>query len=1832
MKEIQFAYFKSSVEHIIKSKVIISIIFITEYLLFSINMFISNYYLLNYTQPYHVYKHKIHLLQFSLTHIVHSRFNNSHFSLIITFIVMIIYLIVIVVAHLKRLPTKAMIVCVNVLEFALCRLLFIFIVDVISNQVVFYGKAINNGSLAVTAFIFFLIALIIIITLIFKHISTHCSFCCFVVNYCFDLASKRFEQCLLLLKVLVSVNLNLLEINMHTNGSEAHLCFLNVLIILVLLLLTVYFVHSAYFNSVVHINCVLYTRIRLVFLLTLTSESFLFLTFHNHTEVMYMLLSACLFVACVLIAMNYDAMMICLNNINFDNVYEHVLITLHLIDNNAQQMQRVIYIKNVRYHFIFCKQCYLCQHIKDLMGYKTVSVKSKDDICMIIDKYHDVFMKEIERRVRKRKFYRFYYDLLCLINLMRRQKGFNFKVQYLFHKLVQKYYKESELSKYLNIKFIFLNFVNLNSLKESSKFKLMEDTISLTQKVSDVIHAIQQIIKGKIKSSRDLIELSNQIQTLKSKDIRKFLSNRDNMQSYPVVILRLIIEDMLSIPIKKEEGLLWKEKNYSEEFLDYHFTNDKNMFIEVTLQRNSFLIRKTGTELINYVDHEIAKLFPTKIKKSGIDTLKDLINSSERKKLFSFVVNLNLPENNNRNGINKKKSSKYVNQFKESFMSSDSECSCSESQQGSSCKGNNNINNDATKEDEIEYYLFDFYFTVSPGINNSDLSLIGEYAIHKNDLLISQIAEGNTHGNGNSNMLTTGIGNDLLTSYVGIKNTNAFINAPGSTVIMGDLLWLKDTTCNAIICSNRHCGAISRQGTNGDNANGGDNNNNDSNRNVVRMNHNHNPSSKAKVSPYRGIGISNSANENEVIYYVSKSLFTSTKLTGIRNLREFKKNFGNEQSSNIINSPFKHDGTHFMSFVYPKLQYMPMNAGNKSSVTPSPWPFRRAKAPMNCSTIIVPNNKHIFNELETQQHKQTLQIPTPEVVAKANQVKSLKQQLNTLQMYFTKRDKDGNYIIKRDKDDYALVPQLSIKSGKKIYKVYLFIKLSNNNTLYSKRKSQLFELGSTLQLFKKDTVKVEDTKTATRTGTATNQGDGLGTFMEGSNSVNTLSSNTSIFSIKLYKKEDKKFKAETEREQRLIVYKNRFHTFTVVIVSFSFFIIIINVVSLIVNFYLNSQLISINDIYSNSKETNRLFFSLLSSFFSTMCVGYPNSTQCVNYLLEKCKEDQTTYNLSTNVFHYIQLENEKKLNEMILHTKQLKQHIYALNSAPLTRMFNVDFNYLMFGVVNDQPSLTTTTISFSHALEILSTSLNTVLKYPQYSTEPIYVITSLAFDMSNVYGMHYIKKWQLEYYNVLLNYKTYLLTFESIQAELYLKLKTQLQIYSVVPLLFLVLNYFLHLVLFGLLSVYLKSFLTLVKMDMNGIIKKTKEKESYQFYIKKYNILLALSKYYEQNPNYLIHKLDVLFKKQNAVAQANQKINTYYQSTNNNTNDSGKNTTNIYVDSSVLLVNGQQIQNYSKENDINTTNTTTTSYKHANMNSHHKKRFIHHSAAYITELNIPVTFQLLLIIFVFFTYFTTFFVVFIVVWMNSTNETTAKFEMVESITSAEYSTYNDFTLIQIMFLGNITEEEISNLLTNNTDPFFLSNDIHNAMKITYNYERLNNINNKMMPLIDDEFDLTCDNFYNELQDTKMFEINKEHPQEKFIENISTLCNSLQWFVVADEIMIYKHLFYSMYKLLKTFTDRSYEGIMKMLNDNNIFKIYYYQYFVVRFMVTWYNSVVYKDKIDESTQKETMILFIYLIIEVVSELGLFLVLSKLFFKAIKQTNNNLTLLTRAFFTH
>ena len=88
----------------------------------------------------------------------------------------------------------------------------------------------------------------------------------------------------------------------------------------------------------------------------------------------------------------------------------------------------------------------------------------------------------------------------------------------------------------------------------------------------------------------------------------------------------------------------------------------------------------------------------------------------------------------------------------------------------------------------------------------------------------------------------------------------------------------------------------------------------------------------------------------------------------------------------------------------------------------------------------------------------------------------------------------------------------------------------------------------------------------------------------------------------------------------------------------------------------------------------------------------------------------------------------------------------------------------------------------------------------------------------------------------------------------------------------------------------------------------------------------------------------------------------------------------------------------------------------------------------------------------------------------------------------------------------------------------------------------------------------------------------------------------------------------------------------MLQNDKMFEIYYTEYFILRFIRTWYNSVVYQKSIDDSTVYETTVLIAYLSIEVISEISLFLLLYFLFFKKISEMNKNLSSLLNAFKSH
>lgn len=799
----------------------------------------------------------------------------------------------------------------------------------------------------------------------------------------------------------------------------------------------------------------------------------------------------------------------------------------------------------------------------------------------------------------------------------------------------------------------------------------------------------------------------------------------------------------------------------------------------------------------------------------------------------------------------------------------------------------------------------------------------------------------------------------------------------------------------------------------------------------------------------------------------------------------------------------------------------------------------------------------------------------------------VKNKSHTIKNYLYKKDKDGNYVIQKNNDEYSLVPHLVIETSKKIYKIYLLFQ----TVILSKK------IGSILpneEVMHKTESYFEDSRTVTLHEL---------NFIDGTSSINTVSTSASIMSLRYSQNKEKEYKLS--RESRLGSYKNRFKQFTFVIFSFSLVIVSINTASLIVDFVLNNHLITINTIYNYSRQTNRVYYNTLTGLFATICIGDLNSSYCNNFLQQKMNKLQEDANLFSNPFEYLIFENDKKLSQMSSLTKELKKNIYTLKDKHLSNLFDVEVNYQSFGLVGEKVQLTSQQIKFSSALEILINSLTVIFNDKNYIKEPIYIVNTNIIDLSNIYDLSSIKNWQIEYYNALINYRTYLLTWKHIRSDLYSRLGHQLTLYEYISFMFVGLNYVLHLVLFALLGCYLYHFFILVVMDIDQIIRKTKNKELHSFFLTKYNILLSMCKYYEQNPVLLIKKLDIIHKDLLDAKIARLKTKTL----------EGSSPLRNKTSSDNQIVNDVLI--YSGSEEVNKKN------KSFKFQKFHKN--------FISSLYYAVIQQFITIIIISFIYFTLFFIITVILWVKAISNTKIIIELVELISEAETSCFNDFALIQLMLLGNITEEEISYTLSNDTTQY-ITYDAVQAMKILYNYEKINKKNGFIIPNLEREFELNCENFYNKINDSKLYEVSVDHPEERYNETIIKLCSYLNLFELSNELLIYKKLFYEISQMVKRINNRSYSEIIRTIYSDKMNEMIINELFIVRQIRSWYNTIIYQKAMNDSTVYETTILITYLIVALISEIALFTMLYFFFFNKIREMNKNLSLLINVFKTH
>ena len=268
----------------------------------------------------------------------------------------------------------------------------------------------------------------------------------------------------------------------------------------------------------------------------------------------------------------------------------------------------------------------------------------------------------------------------------------------------------------------------------------------------------------------------------------------------------------------------------------------------------------------------------------------------------------------------------------------------------------------------------------------------------------------------------------------------------------------------------------------------------------------------------------------------------------------------------------------------------------------------------------------------------------------------------------------------------------------------------------------------------------------------------------------------------------------------------------------------------------NSKIIKINNIYTNLRSANRMYYILISSLMSIACFGDSDieNYSCRNYYKEYSDIQKEKLNFTFNIFDYIIYENIFKLNELIERIKILKLHIYELNDYNTKDAYEQIFIYKSISIADEEIKVIEQEISFNNGIEIIINAVNIVLEDNIYFERPIYFYTSVPYyDFSNLRYLKNMTDSQIQFYNIMINYINYLKTWRIIQSNMYNNIENKIKNFDNISNYFMIISFLLHIWLGLLLMYYLYSFLNLFILRIDKIIKKLKKEKYKEFFKKK---------------------------------------------------------------------------------------------------------------------------------------------------------------------------------------------------------------------------------------------------------------------------------------------------------------------------------------------------------------------------------------------------------------
>lgn len=695
-------------------------------------------------------------------------------------------------------------------------------------------------------------------------------------------------------------------------------------------------------------------------------------------------------------------------------------------------------------------------------------------------------------------------------------------------------------------------------------------------------------------------------------------------------------------------------------------------------------------------------------------------------------------------------------------------------------------------------------------------------------------------------------------------------------------------------------------------------------------------------------------------------------------------------------------------------------------------------------------------------------------------------------------------------------------------------------------------------------------------------------------------------------------------KRNMKIKKNQYKRFSII----TFTILIYNIILILLTIIFLIMEIRTNNIFQNSftflqlwNKYTRMLMSTTLTMFSTICPAKNNQNECEMVFQQYSKE----YSLKSgtqdgfDVLDYLSKQMEVKIETFtpLLHT--IKERIFHSRDKKIVEISEEEITYISIYNNNNTYQVTRKDLSFMTTLDIYLSVMNNIVTTKDFDSMPIQIISvrdqRAKIDLSNIHIAPGDER-VLDAYAILLNYRVFMFQNTRLTQQVTQEVINDIEDCEFIGVFFLIFLIANHFVLFCICIFVIRLFRNILNkycietyetFDNEILINGLKEKSQYM------SELLVL---YKKSPNFYSKAYDKLkstIKKSLRSPDGGE--------VNSNTIQQSQMTTSSNINDQTSMNENLQLKSH---NNSNTLPLKPISIFRNNNNGNK----IYHP---FNELLNP---SLILIYCIFLTYF-----IFAIVYFILFKETITSYKNVIAIfkdnANVDFNIYALASIMQIMLLTNQTAYEMleaSEQTPDKSGDDFITSRFKQTFNLLFTIEKAEGPHFKDITPLVQIIELNCDTYLDIVQDEFIIKIQElydnedSYPKIKVKENLSLLCNTYEYLSHDNDKNMINQVLYRLYDI-KDRIIYTFEELYKINTSKEIFDMYLILLTVYQPIRNYESAIVYNDFIKAITHRNDVIIYSYLVINIIFEFIIFILLKKFVISKFLIVNKSMNMFTR-----